>query len=290
MNEKEVHLLLFLPFFVTHKMENFIRFLVKSSTFLEFLLLEALALFFVVSSDGFQKNVLISSCNSVVASVYDAQAYVEDYFSLREQNAILAEENASLYTTVQKELIQDLLNTQLESDFDCISAKVIYNSLHKFQNYIVINKGSADGVAPEMGVINNQGVVGVIKSVSEHYSVVLPILNNELRLSCRLKKGDYFGSLIWKECSSQIANLEEIPHHVLVAKGDSVVTSGFSEIFPSDILVGVVEEASLKENAANVDISVRLACDFQAVKWVKVIAYEHREELEQIISTIEKDE
>ena len=273
-------------------MENIIRFLIKSSTFFEFLLLEVLALFFVFSSDGFQQNVLISSCNNVVASVYEAKTYVEDYFSLREQNNALAEENALLYTKMQcKETYQEKTNDTLQVfPYNCISAKVIYNTVHKIQNYIVINKGSIDGIAPEMGVISDKGVVGVVKSVSENYAVVLPILNNQLRVSCSLKKSNSFGSLVWKANSPLIASLEEIPHHVEVSKGDSVVTSGFSEIFPSDILVGVVEKSELKESSANVDITVRLACDFQSVKWVKVIAYEHREELKQLILTIEEDE
>lgn len=271
-------------------MENIIRFIVKCSTFFEFLLLEALAFYFILSSDGFQKNVFISSCNNVVSTLYEAQSYVKDYFSLREQNTLLAEENALLYTQNQiKENSQDSLVNQ-QHKYDCISAKVIYNTVHKLQNYIVIDKGFTDGIAPEMGVINNQGVVGVVKTVSSHYAVVLPILNTQLRVSCRLKKGDYFGSLIWDMKSPQIASLEEIPHHIVVSKGDSVVTSGFSEIFPSDVLVGIVEESSVKKNSANVDISVRLSCDFQSVKWVKVISYEHREELNQIILEIEKDE
>lgn len=271
-------------------MNNFVRFIVKCSTFFEFLLLEVLAFYLVLSSDGFQKNALISSCNSVVATIYETQTYIKDYFSLREQNTLLAEENALLYTQTQlKGNRQDsLVNRQ--HTYDCISAKVIYNTIHKLQNYIVIDKGAADGIEPEMGVINNQGVVGVIKTVSNHYAVVLPILNTQLRVSCRLKKGNYFGSLRWGAGSPLSADLEEIPHHILVAKGDSVVTSGFSEIFPSDILVGVVEKNATKKNSANVDISVRLACDFQSIKWVKVIAYEHREELNQIISAIEADE
>ncbi len=269
-------------------MENIIRFLIKSSTFLEFLLLEVLALFFVFSSDGFQQNVLISSCNNVVATVYEAKTYVEDYFSLREQNKVLAEENSALYAKKQCE--EDVLDTLQVFPFDCISAKVIYNTVHKIQNYIVINKGSVDGVAPEMGVVSEQGVVGVVKNVSENYAVVLPILNNQLRISCRLKKSNSFGSLIWGAESPLVASLEEIPHHIEVSKGDTVVTSGFSEIFPSGILVGIVEKSGLKESSANVDITVRLACDFQSVKWVKVIAYEHREELKQLISTIEEDE
>jgi rod shape-determining protein MreC len=167
-------------------------------------------------------------------------------------------------------------------EFSLIPARVIQNSVSHLNNYITLNIGKKDGVLPEMGVANAQGIVGVVSKVSDLYSVVIPVLNPQVRYSCKLKRMNASGSLVWDGFDRRFAYLEEIPPYISVSKGDTVVTSGFSAIFPEGIMVGTVEEYEIGEDANFLKLKIRLAVKFDALSNVRVIRYKHREELNKV--------
>lgn len=279
-------------------MRNLLGFLIKISPLLLFLFLETVAVVLMVQRSKYHSYAIISTSNVISGGMLDASSSVSSYFSLSSVNKQLAEENSIIKNEneVLKNIIseyEDILN-QIAPDnaevakLDSISqithipAKVIGNSVNRLDNYITLNKGEKDGIKPDMGVICDQGVVGIVSTVSTHYSVVLPILNSQSRISCRLDGSKNIGSLIWDGLNPVYASLEEIPRHVVVEQGEKIYTSGFSYVFPEQIPVGVVEEAELSESDSFYRIKVRLSTTFQTLSHVDVISFAGKEELDEI--------
>jgi rod shape-determining protein MreC len=163
-------------------------------------------------------------------------------------------------------------------DFDFISAEVVSNSISSQFNYITINKGKADGIAPDMGVVSSKGVVGIVSVVSDHYAVILPVLNPKFRLSCKVLRSNNFGSLTWNGRDPRMADLEELPRHVVFQKGDTVVTSGYSAIFPSGIRVGTIAAHKKQRDDNFYTLEVLLATDFTSLQHVRIINNKRQKE------------
>jgi rod shape-determining protein MreC len=151
------------------------------------------------------------------------------------------------------------------------TAKIINNSVNKQLNYITLNKGSLHGIEPEMAVVSVDGVVGVVKSVSNNYSTVISLLNNRLKVSAKFKKNDYFGSLSWDGVDYRKAKLYDIPFHVKVSVGDTIVTSSYSAVFPEGIVMGTVDEVIPSSGGNFQEIKVLLSNDFRSLSYVKVV-------------------
>ncbi len=166
-------------------------------------------------------------------------------------------------------------------DYRYQSAQMINSSFNKTKNYITLDKGSSDGVMKEMAVCSKEGVVGIIQSTSGHYARVLPLINTNLRVSAKLKKNGYYGSLQWDGNDYRYSYLNDIPFHVEVTQGDSIVTSGFSSIFPEGELIGFVESVN-KETANFLTIKVKLAVDFKKISDVYVVANLNKSEKLQL--------
>lgn len=275
-------------------MRSLLRFLLKNYAFLLFLFLEVVSLALVFNYNSFQKSIFLNSSNYVSASLYNSVNSVLQYFDLTRVNKQLAEENAWLRT--QLEISNSLDETHsdnihfglIESDstFRFRAAKVINNSVNKQQNYITINKGRKDGIKTDQGILSAQGIVGVITSVSESYSTGLSILNPRWSVSAKLKETGYYGSLSWNGDDYQVADLLEIPFHVKLAIGDTIVTSGYSSIFPEGLIIGVVDEYEQPEGESYYDIKVRLSANFKAIRYVEVIENIKKEELENLENRI----
>lgn len=274
-------------------MQNFLRFASKFGTLLVFIMLQGLALFFLFSSNSFQHSVFLSSANKLSGKVYSIKESMSVYFHMKEENDILVNENVSLRNEIarlQSGLSQladsadiALMRIKEADEFSLIPGRVINNSVTHIRNYITLNIGSSDGVQPEMGVANSEGIIGVISQVSDHYSVVIPILNPEIRFSCKLKNSNTSGSLVWDEVDRRFAMLEEIPPYVVVSKGDTIVTSGFSAIFPEGLMVGTVDNYEIGEDANYLRLKVKLSVHFDALSYVSVVNYKHRKELKVLV-------
>lgn len=272
-------------------MRSLIRFIVRFHFVLIFLLIESFSLFLLIQYNHYQRSTIINSSNRISGKIYDKFSIVTDYFSLRRANQELAQQNMELlnrskdaYKSNQVKLI-DILDSVYFQQYEYRIAKVINNSINKQSNYITLNKGARHGIKPEMAVIGPNGVVGVVRHVSENYSSVISILNSNLRISGLLQESQYFGSVQWDGKNYRKVKLKEIPNHVVIHQGDTVVTSSFSATFPTGIVIGTVEEVDQKVSGNFHSITVLLAEDFKNLAYVYVVGNllkEEQEELEKL--------
>lgn len=257
-------------------MRNFFLLIRKYNFFIVFLLLEVVSGILLVRNSTYQRAAVISTSNELVGKIYTAYSNVTDYLVLGETNRILSAENArlrradsvSFYDPSFRVLrVNDTIGLQ---QYEYISARVVNNSVSRVNNYITLDKGSLQGIQPEMAVMGSNGVVGIVKDVSEHFSTVISLLHSSTKISSKIKKNDYFGSSVWDGENPQIAKLLDIPSHAQVKVGDTIVTSTYSGIFPRDILVGVVSEIGTSGESFK-EIKLKLATDFQKLSYVYVI-------------------
>lgn len=270
-------------------MRNLINFLIQYSVLILFLFLEIISFALVVNNREYQKSVFLSSSNSAVSGLYEINNSVVEFFKLRDANDNLSEENTLLKNELNKLRNQlstlepekdDSLHFQIppEMEYEFISAKVINNSTNKLQNYITLNKGLRDGIKVDMGVISDEGVVGIVKTVSDKFAVVIPILNDKIKINCKFTKTNYSGPLQWDGLDYRYADLKDIARHVEFSLGDSLITSGFTNTFPEGIPVGIIEDFKIKKSEAYYNIKVKLAVNFRTLSHVKVIDYKNYNE------------
>ena len=258
-------------------MRNFFRFIIRYHAFLLFLLLESLCFYFIFNYSRFHHDIFVSSSNKTTGIIYEKFSGVVEYFFLRQVNNELAAENAYLRSQMpstfeqSRDYFKSTYDTLAHQAFRYRSARVVNNSVNKHFNYLTLDKGALEGVQPDMGVISTRGLVGVVLNVSDHYSTVISLLNTRLKISARLKETGFFGSLEWDGRSYRHARLNEIPAHASPSVGDAVVSSGFSSIFPENILIGTIDEVSLDEGKGFYDIKVLLSVDFKKLHYVEVI-------------------
>jgi rod shape-determining protein MreC len=277
-------------------MENLLLFFKRFGLFIQFLALEIVAIVLLVSFNGYQRSVFMSSAGWLSGSLYETVDAVSGYFHLREVNEALSAENARLKNELARYRHQDDMamvsavdslyltaaDTAYWQPYRYVSARIIQHSINKAQNYITINKGTEAGIQPDMGVVSAQGVVGIVKSVSKHYAVVMPLLNVQSRISCKLDSSKNFGSLIWDSADYRYATMQEVPGHVQVIPGETVSTSGFSAIFPAGIPVGKVVDVEINNENSFLEIQLELAVDFSKIDMVHVIQFEGRDELKNL--------
>lgn len=245
-------------------------------------------------NNPYQQFVFLTSANKVSSSVYKGVGEVTSYFNLKSINNDLHERNALLEMEVinlkrqirdyHTLLVPDSINLpdSVAQNYEFHFANVINNNVSMPKNFITIDKGEKDGITPGMGVIDQNGVVGIVSNVSGHAARVISLLNSDMQLSCKVKDTDYFGSLVWKGEDPAYATLEEMPKHVKFAKGDTIVTSGYSAIFPPGLIVGTIVE-NMKSNDSNFfSLKIKLSTDFSRLGTVKTIKSKYAAELKQL--------
>jgi rod shape-determining protein MreC len=268
------------------------EFIAKFHLIILFLIIEVVCFVFIVQFNKPHNVKYLTSANKVTGTVYEGVNIVTKYFNLSAVNKELSEENAeirNLYTRIDNPLIlnADTVNDkQYKQQYSYTSAEVINNTVIFPKNYITISKGSDAGIQPDMAVIGPKGVVGVVFSTSKHYAVIMSVLNLDFRLSAQFKKNHYFGSLVWEVGNSRIAKLHEIPYHVDVKKGDTIITNAFSNIFPSGIPIGVVTGFKKSGGENFYDIDVTLSTDFKNVQQVYIVRNMMKSERDSIENLI----
>ncbi|HEY3369837.1 MAG TPA: rod shape-determining protein MreC [Prolixibacteraceae bacterium] len=266
-------------------MRSLFRFLLRNYFLMMFLALEAFSLVLMVNFNNYQRVTFFNSSSNFVGTVYEKFSSFDDYFSLGRTNVRLAAENASLRKELQLRIMQQEKYPTTRPDtveapaYVFTSAKVISNSVNKQFNYITLNKGSRQGIKQDMGIIDADGVVGVITNVSPNYSTGLSLLNKRLSIPAKITKNNYFGSLVWDGEHYNTADLREIPFHIIVNVGDTVVTSGFSNIFPDGIMIGTIKSYDVESGTNFYNIKVELSTNFKTVKFVEVVQNTKRDEL-----------
>lgn len=263
-------------------MHNLLEFLAKYNHWFVFLILEVVSFVLLFQYNSYQGSVWFSSANAVTGKVYEWDSAVETFFSLTKVNQELTQRNAYLEQQV-RQLSDKLTDVTKDSSFmhkgqvallqsyHLIPAKVVANSVDKPGNLITIDKGRADGVRKDMGVVCGMGVVGIVYLVSEHYSVLIPVLNIKSNISCSIQNRGYFGYLRWKGGASEYAYLEEVPRHAHFKLGDNVVTSGYSAVFPPGVMVGKILHVFNSADGLSYRVQLKLSTDFAKLRDVCVI-------------------
>ncbi len=263
-------------------MHNLLGFLAKYNHWFVFVILEVVSLVLLFQYNSYQGSVWFSSANAVTGKLYEWDSNVETFFSLTKVNQELTQRNAYLEQQVHQlseKLADATKDTTLAhrgqiallKSYHLIPAKVVANSVDKPSNMITIDKGRADGVHKDMGVVCGTGVVGIVYLVAEHYSVLIPVLNTKSNISCTIQNRGYFGYLRWKGGASEYAYLEDVPRHAHFKLGDNVVTSGYSAVFPPGVLVGKVLHVFNSSDGLSYRVQLKLSTDFAKLRDVCVI-------------------
>ncbi|NQX90606.1 MAG: rod shape-determining protein MreC [Flavobacteriales bacterium] len=265
-------------------MKNLGRLLFRYHIFLAFLAIQGLCIFLVVRNNNYQRASYINSTSTVVGQLYDVRDQLSGYIQLRETNDQLKAENARLRALIIENYdrfddstikVNDTLYFQL---YEFLPAKVINLSLNSRNNYLTLNKGRQEGIEPGMGVIAQGQAVGFVKDVSNRYSTVIPVINSNFEASIKLKNSRDLGRLVWEDLNPSYARVFEIPNHVPLAIGDTVVSSGFGNYFPKNTLVGVVDTYSQPEGENFYEIRIKLFTDFYKIEYVDVVKSLNKEE------------
>ena len=274
-------------------MRNLIDFLLKYNYWFLFILLEVASFVLLFRFNRYQQSVFFTSANVVVGSVYDVFSSITSYFHLKSANELLLDRN--LWLEQQVDNLEKALKAQKvdsftiaairempETEYKVFKAHVIKNSLNLADNYITLDKGAADGIRPDMGVVDGNGIVGIVYDVSPSYAVVISVLNSKSNISCKIANSDYFGYLNWAYGDSQYAYLRDLPRHANFTVGDTIVTSGYSSVFPEGVMVGTVEGVNETNDGLSYSLRVKLSTDFGRLSDVRVIARKGQQEQKEL--------
>ena len=280
-------------------MRDLLRFIVRNYFVFLFLLFEGISLILIVQFNSFQKSRFVNFSRNISGYVFEEISYFSDYLDLREQNELLVTENVQLRNEIDKQPKYVYLTAKDSIHFDTVresagrkyfytQARVINNSVSRQYNVITINRGQNHGVISDMAVISENGVAGIIAEASGNFATVIPIINRDFRLSAKIEKNNYFGIIEWDGRNPEIVSLREIPVHVDLNDGDTILTSGYSSIFPEGILVGTIESHSY-EGGNYFQINVKLATNFRSLQHVNVISSLYRDEQIELESKMKND-
>jgi rod shape-determining protein MreC len=230
-----------------------------------------------------------------VGGIYSQRAQLSEYLRLGEINDQLSLENALLRSEAQENYWNLRTETDTLNDKTSIqryvyrTAKVVNASVNREKNYIVVDRGTLGSVTADMGVIAGGNIVGVVRSASEHFAVVMPVIHSDFKASVRLRKSGAFGSLVWRGGDAQIADVIDIPKNIPVAPGDTIVTSGYSTYFPSNINVGTVEWVDDSDNDYHL-IKVRMGADFRRLDHVLIVSDIFKQEQDTLLNKVEQQD
>ena len=283
-------------------MRNLFRLILRYHYVFLFLILEIFALSLVVTYNNYQKAKFLTSSNGITGYFYENFAGVFQVFDLKKANTELAEENAQLRTALQHYQLRALNNsrqsylsernpliTMTRDSLNKIvyfftTARVINNSVNQRHNFLTINKGRNQGVKTNMGVVSAGRVVGLVTDVGDNYSTIISVLNERWKLSAKIKRNDFFGSLSWNGKDYRKVQLNEIPYHVPVQNGDTVVTTGFSSSFPEGLEIGIVSDFTLGSGSNFYKIDIYLAVDFKSIVQVALVENRQKKEIDKLES------
>lgn len=282
-------------------MRNLLNFLLKYNYWFLFVLLEVASFVLLFHFNNYQQSVYFSSANGITGKVYELSGGITSYFHLKSVNEDLLDRNMMLEQQISN-LEGALLHSQMDSatvsslkslpraDYEVFKARVANNSINMVDNYITLDKGSKDGIREEMGVVDGNGVVGIVYKTSPHFSLVISVLNSKSSISCKIVGSEYFGYLKWEHGDSRFAYLKDLPRHAEFNLGDTVVTSGYSTVFPEGIIVGTVDDMSDSNDGLSYLLKIKLATDFGKISDVRVITKTNQEEQKELEQNSTKEQ
>lgn len=258
-------------------MRNLFYFIVRYHFVILFVLIESFSIFLVVQYNDYQRSCFINSSSTLSGHVNKMFSGLNQYIGLRRQNESLnrqlALEKAKTAEAYHLDKITPLsiYDSVYSQQYQFIPCQVVNNSVNRPNNYLTLNAGSNQGIRPGMGVISSDGVIGIVKDVSPNFSSVISVINQNLKISAMLQKSGYFGSLSWDGSNYQYAILDDLPGHIIVQRGDTIITSGYSSVFPKGEIIGYVDTALNSGSSSLLSVRIKLATDFKRVSHVMVI-------------------
>ena len=277
-------------------MRSLFDFLRKQYFYFLFLFLEIISLVLLFNHNAYQNSTFAHISANISGSVLGISSSISDYFSLREKNRILSEDNARLHSNLPGSFYTAdstsfyLHDTVYQLEYRYISAKVISNSTNKRSNFLMLNKGRQQGIENHMGVIIGNRIIGQVVSVSEHFSWVMSVLNKDSKISGKFKKNDQLVNIEWNGGSYLIGDVKEIPKHVVIEKGDTIITSGNSDIFPEGLLIGTIDEFTIAQDENFNKAKILFSTDFNSLSFVEVIIDMMRTEKEELKASFKSAE
>lgn len=269
-------------------MQQIINFFLRNKTFLLYLFLLFLSIVFTIQSHSYHRSRFINSANFLTGGIYNSVNNIQSFFNLREQNQLLQEENnylkSILYNAdgyLQSTFID---STRFYGNYKFTPARIIKNSYAATNNVLLLDKGKKDSIKQDFGVITSKGILGIIDNTSNKYATVLSILNTNIKISAQLKNTNHFGSLVWDTKSPNMVQLTEIQKIAPLKKGDTIITSGRSIIFPKGIQIGTIESFKLDDAENFYTINVKLFNDMTDIEYVYVIENINREEINELLN------
>jgi len=277
-------------------MRYLLYFLQKQYIYFLFLALEVISLLLLFNNNDYQNSALTYVSNGIAGSVLNTSSNVSEYFSLRRVNRILAEDNARLHSNRSEAFYKADTTSFFHNDtlykleYRYISAKVINNSTNKRNNFLMLNKGHRQGIENHMGVIMGDRIVGQVVSVSDHFCWVMSLLNKDSRISGKFKRNNQLVNIEWGGGNYQVGEVKEIPKHVLIHKGDTIITSGNSDIFPEGLLIGTIDHFTIAQEENFNSATIRFATDFNSLSFVEVLIDMMRTEKEDLKNSFKSSE
>lgn len=273
-------------------MRSLLRFLIRYNSIILFIVLEVLAFILVAQFNSFHKARLFRIRHVILGGISRRYDEFASYFSLSKENKALVQENARLYNLLPDDYYnptsESIPDTSIDKKYTFISARVINNSINKQYNFLTLNKGKKQGIEPDMAVICDRGIVGVVKESTENFSSIVSVLNREFNPYAVIQRNGYEGTIEWPGISYNKVVLKGIPIYVDVHVGDTVITSENSAIFPRGIHIGVVESYKSFDGTFY-EIIVHLSTDFKSISNVLVVNNSLREEQIQLEEEAEND-
>lgn len=276
-------------------MQNLIQLFLKYGNAILFLFLEFICFFLIINFNKSQNEIFLHSANLFSGKVNEEVQKTQDYFTLNAQNDSLLRENAKLLQTIINFRVFDKSNSfqQYESkdsivDYELSPSRICGKTIHLRNNHITLCKGAKNGIKKGMGVISSKGIVGIVKEVSDNYAHVITILHSQSKISASLLNRDFHGTLIWNTGDPQILRLITLPKHANVAIGDTLVTSGYSTVFPYGLPIGSVETFDFDQGGNYYDVSIRLFNNISNISHVYLVNFITKEEKE-VFETINEN-
>tara|TARA_Y100000768_G_C23936877_1_gene663001 strand:+ start:271 stop:1110 length:840 start_codon:yes stop_codon:yes gene_type:complete len=276
-------------------MRNLIQLVLHYRITLLFIALEAIGFILLVNYNSHQEISFLASTTEISGKLNQEATEVSDYFSLKETNEILANENVTLRNMMRENYLQagegfkQFVDTNYMQLYNYREAKIVSSTVNKRNNYAIINRGASHGIKKDMGVISSNGVLGIVKETSSHFATVMTVLHSRTQVSTRFQKNAYFGILTWQGYDPEHATLNDIPSHVQLKEGDTLITRGASGIFPEGTLVGTIESWEEVPSTNFYEINVKLSTNFRNTEYVYVIDNLRKGEFMQLLENTEEE-
>lgn len=271
-------------------MQQIVNFILRNKVFLLYVILFFIAFGLTIQSHSYHKSKFINSANALSGGVYNTSNSVSDYFNLKSQNDLLQEENNYLRSI----LYNNTTNLKTDSTvvipngkYTLTPARVLKNSYTLQHNTLLINKGDRDSITSDLGVITSKGILGVIDNTSSKFATVISMLSTSSSISAQLKNSNHYGSLKWDGKSSGMVQLVDLPIKANVKVGDTIITSGFSQIFPKGIPIGTIKNFTPDAAENFYTLNIRLFNDMTNIEHVYIIKNNDKAEINTLINANE---